>query len=151
FNADGSEAEMCGNAIRCVAKYVVEAQLVSADEFPIETGAGILSVEIVERTGSRVDQVRVNMGRPILEAEMIPTTLTGNPPQDVTLPVGDRSLVVTCVSMGNPHCVTFVEEITDEQVLGLGPRVEVHPAFPKRVNVEFIKVLSSSEFHMRVW
>lgn len=151
FNVDGSEAEMCGNAIRCVAKYVAEAQLVTADEFPIETGAGILSVEIVERTGSRVDQVRVNMGRPILEAEVIPTTLSGNPPQDVTLRVGDRSLVVTCVSMGNPHCVTFVEEITDEQVLGLGPRVEVHPAFPKRVNVEFIKVLSSSEFDMRVW
>jgi diaminopimelate epimerase len=151
FNADGSEAEMCGNALRCVAKYAAEQQLVTGDRFPIETGAGVLSVEIVERNGNRVDLVRVNMGRPILEAERIPTTLAGNPPQDVTLEVGDEALVVTCVSMGNPHCVTFVDEITDEQVLGLGPQVEVHPAFPKRINVEFIKVRSSSEFDMRVW
>lgn len=151
FNADGSEAEMCGNALRCVAKYAAEQQLVTGDEFPIETGAGVLRVELVERLGKRVDQVRVNMGRPILEAAQIPTTLSGNPPQDVKLDVGDQTLAVTCVSMGNPHCVTFVDEITDEQVLGLGPHIEVHPAFPKRINVEFIKVLSSSEFDMRVW
>src|SRR5690606_29059244 len=84
FNADGSEAEMCGNALRCVAKYVAERELVTGNEFPIETGAGVLTVEIVERSGNRVGQVRVNMGRPILDAERIPTTLSGNPPQDVT-------------------------------------------------------------------
>ena len=151
FNADGSEAEMCGNALRCVAKYAAEQQLVTDAQFPIETGAGVLEVAIVEREGNRVDQVRVNMGRPILEASDIPTTLSGTPPQDVPLDVGDESIVVTCVSMGNPHCVTFVDNITDQQVLGLGPQLEVHPAFPNRINVEFIKVLSSSEFDMRVW
>lgn len=151
FNADGSEAEMCGNALRCVAKYIAEQQLATEDEFPVETGAGVLTVQIVGRCGNRVDQVRVNMGRPTLEAERIPTTLQGNPPQDVKMEVGDQTLVVTCVSMGNPHCVTFVDEITDAQVLGLGPQVEVHPAFPRRINVEFIKVLSSDEFDMRVW
>jgi diaminopimelate epimerase len=151
FNADGSEAEMCGNALRCVAKYAAEQQIATGDEFSIETGAGLLTVEIVGRNGNRVDLVRVNMGRPILEAEQIPTTLAGSPPQNVKLEVKDESLVVTCISMGNPHCVVFVDEITDQQVLGLGPQVEVHPAFPRRVNVEFIKVLSSSEFEMRVW
>jgi diaminopimelate epimerase len=151
FNVDGTEAEMCGNALRCVAKYAAEQEIVTQDEFPVETGNGLLSVRIDSRTGTRVDQVRVNMGRPILEAAEIPTTLPGAPPQDVSLDVGGTSLQVTCVSMGNPHCVTFVDEITDEQVLGIGPQIERHSAFPNRVNVEFIKVRSPSEFDMRVW
>lgn len=151
FNADGSEAEMCGNALRCVAKYAAEHALATGDEFVIETGAGHLSVTIAQRTGGRVDQVRVNMGRPILSAAEIPTTLAGTPPQDVPLEVGGQTVTVTCVSMGNPHCVTFVEEISDAHVLELGPQIERHAAFPRRVNVEFIKVLSPSEFEMRVW
>ena len=151
FSADGSEAEMCGNGLRCVAKYAAESGLAPGDEFAIETGAGVLKVRVVERTGRRVDQVLVNMGRPVLEAADVPTTLPGSPPQDVALDVDGESLKVTCVSMGNPHCVTFVEEITDEHVLGLGPQIERHAAFPNRVNAEFIKVRSPGEFDMRVW
>jgi diaminopimelate epimerase len=151
FNADGSEAEMCGNALRCVAKYLADQGLVRGDEFAVETGRGLLSVAVVDRTGGQVRQVRVNMGRPILESERIPTTLPGDPPRDVTLAVKDRTFPVTCVSMGNPHCVMFVDRISDELVLGLGPQVEHHPAFPRRVNVEFIRVHSPGEFDMRVW
>lgn len=151
FNADGSEAEMCGNAIRCVAKYAIEQGLADGDEFPIETGAGLLTVAIVEKLGNRVEQVRVNMGPPILAASKVPTTLPGEPPLNEPLTVGNEMLEVTCVSMGNPHCVTFVEEITDAHVLTLGPKIEKHPAFPNRVNVEFIRVLSPDAFEMRVW
>ncbi|MBX3437411.1 MAG: diaminopimelate epimerase [Planctomycetaceae bacterium] len=151
FNADGSEAEMCGNAIRCVAKYASEAGLADGDRFSIETGKGVLTVTIVERSGGRVEQVQVNMGAPILRGEDIPTTLPGNPPLSVPLAVGDEILEVTCVSMGNPHCVTFVDEITDRHVLQLGPQIERHAAFPNRVNAEFISVISPEAFEMRVW
>jgi diaminopimelate epimerase len=150
FNADGSEAEMCGNAIRCVAKLIRERGLSSNDELTIETGNGILTLQCFSNNGT-IDRVRVDMGPPILEAALIPTTLPGNPPIGVTLEVAGKSLKVTCVSMGNPHCVTFVDEITDDWVLGVGPKLEVHPAFPRRVNAEFIQVLNRQEFNMRVW
>ena len=91
------------------------------------------------------------MGEPILEAEKIPTTLAGSPPINVLLPVGDETLSVTCVSMGNPHCVSFVDEITDALVLGIGPKVERHPVFPKRVNAEFVKVHKPDDVAVRVW
>ncbi len=151
FNADGSEAEMCGNALRCVAKYAVEQGLASGDEFPVETGTGLLTVSIVEKSGRRVDQVQVNMGAPTLKSSDIPTTLPGDPPLGVPLPIGEDSFEVTCVSMGNPHCITFVEEITDAHVLTLGPQIETHAAFPNRVNAEFVRVLSPDAFEMRVW
>jgi diaminopimelate epimerase len=95
--------------------------------------------------------VRVNMGTPILEAAKIPTTLAGDPPIRQKLQAGDREFEVTCVSMGNPHCITFVDQITDDWVLRIGPQIERHPAFPRRVNAEFIQVLSPREFRMRVW
>ncbi|MCA9111161.1 MAG: diaminopimelate epimerase [Planctomycetaceae bacterium] len=151
FNADGSEAEMCGNALRCVAKYAAEEGLAQGDEFPIETGTGVLTVSIAGRSGPRVDRVRVNMGAPILVSHDIPTTLPGDPPRNVALEVGGETFEVTCVSMGNPHCVIFVDEITDRLVLNVGPQIEHHPAFPNRVNVEFIRVISPAEFEMRVW
>src|SRR5262249_19730397 len=107
FNADGSEAEMCGNGIRCVAKYVHDHGLVRKPTLTVETGRGVLTLEL-ETTGGMARQVRVDMGEPILEAARIPTTLPGNPPLDVPLSVVDRIFRVTCVSMGNPHCVAFV-------------------------------------------
>ncbi|MEX0715048.1 MAG: diaminopimelate epimerase [Planctomycetaceae bacterium] len=192
FNADGSEAEMCGNGVRCVAKYVYDHRIARRDRLRIETARGTLEVALRVVEGS-VASVRVNMGRPILEALRIPTTLPGDPPVDAMLPLevtsGEKvtsevevtsdelrvtregigsesssmppahaplvtrhsSLVVTCVSMGNPHCVVFVDEPSDDWVLGLGPRIERHPAFPNRVNVEFVQVLSPGEIRMRVW
>ncbi len=151
FNADGSEAEMCGNALRCVVKYAVESGLASGDEFAVETGAGLLKVTVVEHQGPAVTQVRVNMGAPILSGPEIPTTLPGSPPLNVPLTVGGREFPVTCVSMGNPHCITFVEDLTDDWVLQIGPQLEVHPAFPRRVNAEFVQIVSPREFRMRVW
>src|SRR5262249_24175795 len=101
--------------------------------------------------GGRVPQARVDRGEPILEASRIPTTLAGNPPVDVPLTVDDRTFRVTCVSMGNPHCVTFVDAIDDKLVHGIGPRVERHPAFPRRTNAEFVRVVKPDEVTVRVW
>jgi len=150
FNADGSESEMCGNGLRCVAKYVFDHGIVTRDKLALETGRGILHVEIEHHQG-KARRVRVNMGEPILIGERIPTTLPGDPPVDVPVVVGDTTLKVTCVSIGNPHCVTFVDEITDALVLGIGPKIEKHTAFPRRTNVEFVKVNRPDDLTMRVW
>ena len=150
FNADGSEAEMCGNGIRCVAKYVYDHGLCRRERLRIETGAGVLAVHVQTHDGL-VQQVRVDMGSPILEASQIPTKLPGSPVVDVPLEVAGQRWNVTCVSMGNPHCVLFVPEATDELVLGLGPRIETAPEFPARVNVEFVEVIGPGEVRQRTW
>jgi diaminopimelate epimerase len=150
FNVDGSEAEMCGNGLRCVAKYVYDHGIKRAEKLTIQTGNGNLAVDCEVRNG-KVERVRVNMGQPILEAAKIPTKLAGNPPLDAPLTVAGHTLQVTCVSMGNPHCVTYVERATDELVLGLGPKIEHAPAFPARVNVEFIEIISPREIRQRTW
>jgi len=151
YNADGSRAEMCGNGIRCVAKYVYDHGLAKKQQLQIATGAGLLALDL-EIESSKVRRVRVDMGEPILEAGRIPTTLPGCPVNDVALPVDGRTLQVTAVSMGNPHCVVFVENPTDELVLGLGPKIERDEEhFPNRVNVEFVQVLSPREVRQRTW
>ncbi|MHB1426661.1 MAG: diaminopimelate epimerase [Gemmataceae bacterium] len=150
YNADGSEAEMCGNGVRCVAKFIYDHGLVRKSPLTIETGRGVLTLEL-EIAGGMVRQVRVDMGEPILRAERIPTTLVGDPPLEAVLEVAGQTLPVACVSMGNPHCITFVDDITDTLVLGLGPRMERHPAFPRRVNVEFVRVNRPDDVTMRVW
>lgn len=150
FNADGSESEMCGNGVRCVAKYVFDHRLAEKPQLKIETGRGVLDLSL-EIHGGRATRVRVNMGQPILCSSEIPTTLPGDPPVNATLAVGGRELSVTCVSMGNPHCITYVDQLSDEWVLGIGPQVEKHAAFPRRVNAEFVEVLSPTEIRMRVW
>jgi diaminopimelate epimerase len=150
FNNDGSESEMCGNGVRCVAKFVYDHGIAKKTALAIETGRGVLKLEL-ETAGGKCHQVRVDMGEPILVAENIPTTLLGTPPQEVPLVIDGVELKVTCVSMGNPHCITFVNEITNEMVLGIGPKVEKHPAFPRRTNVEFVRVDNPGEITMRVW
>ena len=150
YNADGSESEMCGNGIRCVAKFVYDRGLVRKSPLTIETGRGVLTLELEVSAGA-VRQVRVDMGEPILHAERIPTTLPGDPPLEAPLQVGEQTLRVTCVSMGNPHCIAFVDEIADAHVLGLGPQIERHAAFPRRVNVEFVRVNRPDDVTMRVW
>ncbi len=150
FNADGSEAEMCGNGIRCVAKYVFDHGHCQSDQLQIETEAGVLSVQLVVEH-QQVEQVRVDMGQPILDGEKIPTTWTGSPVVNQALSVAGHDLEVTCVSMGNPHCVVFVEKLTDELVLQVGPQIEQAAQFPARVNVEFVEVLSSTEVRQRTW
>lgn len=150
FNADGSEAEMCGNAIRCVAKYVYDHSIARKTTLAIETGRGVLSLELEIEKGE-CQRARVDLGEPILEAAFIPTQLAGNPPLNAVLSVGGKELLVTCVSMGNPHCVCFVEQASDDWVLGLGPQIEHHPLFPRRTNVEFVEVLSRSQVRQRTW
>jgi len=150
FNADGSEAEMCGNAVRCVAKYVFDHGLVRKPTLTVETGRGVLSLD-AELAGERVARVRVDMGEPILQADQIPTTLPGSPVVNAELPIGARRLRVTCVSMGNPHCVCYVPKLSDYWVLRIGPKVEIDPHFPRRANAEFVEVISRGEVRMRVW
>jgi diaminopimelate epimerase len=150
FNNDGSESEMCGNGVRCVAKFVYDHGIAKKTALAIETGRGVLNLEL-ETAGGKCHQVRVDMGEPILIAENIPTTLLGTPPLEVPLVIDGVELKVTCVSMGNPHCITFVKEITNDMVLGIGPKVEKHSAFPRRTNVEFVRVDNPGEITMRVW
>jgi diaminopimelate epimerase len=152
FNADGSESEMCGNGIRCVAKYVYDHGIATRDQLRIETGAGILSLQIHAKNGL-AEQITVDMGEPRLEASLIPTTLAPAGQQVVNVPIEikGRKLFATCVSMGNPHCVIFVPEIDDELVLGIGPLIEKDDRFPKKVNVEFVEVLARGEVNQRTW
>ena len=150
FNSDGSEAEMCGNGLRCVAKYVYDHGIVDRDKLSVETGAGVLAVEL-EVDGGAARRVRVDMGPPILEGADVPTTLPGNPVVNAALAVGDQCLDVSCVSMGNPHCIIFVKQATDELVLGVGPGIEVDEHFPAQVNVEFVEVISPTELRQRTW
>jgi len=150
YNADGSPAEMCGNGLRCVAKYVYDHGIRRAERLTIQTGRGNLTVDL-ETSGGRVGRVCVNMGPPITEPAKIPTKLAGSPPLDVPLTVDGHTLQVTAVSMGNPHCVTYVERATDELVLGLGPKIEHSPLFPARTNVEFVEILAPGEVRQRTW
>ncbi|MFO0906645.1 MAG: diaminopimelate epimerase [Pirellulales bacterium] len=150
FNADGSESEMCGNGIRCVAKFVYDHGIARKPTLKIETGAGVLTLDL-ETRGGVVERVRVDMGEPILEAARIPTNLPGSPVVNAPLAVAGRTLAATCVSMGNPHCVIFVEQATDELVLGVGPKIEHDANFPARVNVEFVEVASPREVRQRTW
>ncbi len=150
FNADGSPSEMCGNGIRCVAKYVYDHGIASRETLQIESAGEIYNLELSVREGL-VDQVRVDMGEPILEAAKIPTTLAGKPVANVPLILDGNDWSVTCVSMGNPHCVIFVDAPTDYLVHTVGPLVEGDSHFPNRVNVEFVEVVSRSELRQRTW
>jgi diaminopimelate epimerase len=152
FNSDGSEAEMCGNGVRCVAKYAYDHGLVAKEVIAVETGAGVLTLQLYPGPAGRVDKVRVNMGLPRLTRGEIP--LTGDPAEQVVnvpLTILDRTLAITCVSMGNPHCVIFVDDVENFPVEKYGSLIEHHPLFPKRTNVEFVEVRSRSEVRQRTW
>ena len=151
-NADGSQAEMCGNGIRCLAKYAFDHGLAKKKEMRVETGAGVLSLKLHLGVDELVEEVTVDMGEPVLEASQVPTTLvpTGSVVNH-SVEFKGRTFAVTCVSMGNPHCVIFVPEATDELVLGIGPIIESDPRFPNRINVEFVEVVSESEVRQRTW
>ncbi len=152
FNADGSEAEMCGNAIRCVAKYLCDNGYCDGDQVRIQTGAGIMEIAIKRDKHGNFELARVNMGKPVLKGPAIPVNIDLEPVKSASIALNDDiSYQMTCVSMGNPHAVIFVDKITDEQVLLHGPMLEKHQLFPKRSNIEFVKVLSRNEIEMRVW
>ncbi len=150
FNADGSEAEMCGNGIRCVAKYVYDHKLTNKTEISVESGAGVKYLTLFVENG-HVEQVRVDMGEPILEPAQIPVVADGDKVVDEPIEVGGKTWNMTCVSMGNPHAVVFVEDTEKFELEKYGPLFENHERFPKRTNTEFVQVLSRTEANMRVW
>lgn len=154
FNADGSEAEMCGNGVRCVAKYAADHGLVPATSSAVrvETLAGLKAIELVRGATGKVEAARVDMGVPHLNRSEIP--MNGSPEEravDVPLEVAGRSYRVTALSMGNPHCVVFVPTVDDLPLDELGPAFERHPVFPRRVNAEFCRVIDDATLQMRVW
>jgi len=152
FNADGSEAEMCGNGLRCVAKFVYERGISRSNPMRIETGAGILTVDLFVDADDRVEKVRVDMGRPRLVRSEIPMTgPAGERAVEIPIEAGGQLLRATCVSMGNPHCVVFVDDVDAFPVTEVGPLLETHPMFPRRINVEFVQVLNRTEVRQRTW
>ncbi|TYO97359.1 diaminopimelate epimerase [Desulfallas thermosapovorans] len=150
INSDGSVAEMCGNAIRCVAKYAYEHKLVDKTKMTVETGAGIMVPELIIENG-KVIAVRVDMGMPGLEREQIPMTGPAGRVINEPLAAGDHVFHITTVSMGNPHCVIFVPDVAAVPLENWGRLVETHPVFPRKTNVEFVQVLNDKEVRMRVW
>lgn len=150
FNADGSEAEMCGNGIRCFAKYVYERNIVPKTEMKVETLAGTI-VSRLEIKGNGVANITVDMGKPRLERSSIPMKGPEGKVISEELEVDGELYKITAVSMGNPHCVIFVDELEKLYLKSIGPRIETHPAFPQKTNVEFVKVEGPDEVTMRVW
>ena len=154
FNPDGSEAEMCGNGVRCFAKFLFDRNLTAGSrEISVQTGAGLLHLQVTPGPDGKAAAVRVDMGAPVLKPSQVPTVLVeGDAPViNVPLEVGDLTLAITAVSMGNPHAVTFVDDVQSYPVETVGPQVEHHPAFPRRTNTEFIQVVSEREIVFRVW
>ena len=151
MNSDGSEAEQCGNAIRCVSKYVFDHGLIQKTEISIETiGAGAQNVQLFLKDG-KVDTVRVDMGQPILKGTQVPTTIDQDIVKDYPLEVDGREFRFSAVSMGNPHCVIYVEDAINMDLQTWGPKLETHPMFPRKINVEFVTVKSRDYVDMRVW
>lgn len=151
YNADGSQGEMCGNGIRCVAKYVYDYGLTDKETISVETLAGIKHLELTIEEG-KVALVRVNMGSPELVPEKIPVATEGERAINVPLEVKGNSYQMNCVSMGNPHCVIFMEEdVRNLNLEAIGPDFENHQRFPKRINTEFVNVLDNQTLRMRVW
>ncbi len=151
MNSDGSEAEQCGNAIRCVAKYVYDHKLASGENLTIETiGAGVQPLTIQAENGV-AKTVRVDMGAPILEGAKIPVAVDGEPVVDQPIEALGETFRFTAVSMGNPHCVIYVDDAVNFDLGKWGPVLEKHPLFPKKVNVEFATVNSREQIDMRVW
>ena len=151
FNADGSQAEMCGNAIRCVGKYVYDHGMTEKESIAVETLAGIKYLDFTIEDG-KVTWVRVDMGEPELRPEFIPVIAEGESVINEPIHAAGKDWEMTCVSMGNPHCVIFIDEpVKDFPLHEIGPQFECHERFPKRINTEFIEVLDRKTVNMRVW
>ncbi len=150
FNSDGSEAEMCGNAIRCVGKYVYDNRLTDKKEIGIETLAGVKYLTLNVRD-QKVETVRVDMGEPILIPKHIPVNSDMELFKSQPVYVLDKEFLVTCVSMGNPHAVSYVEDTDKFDLYKYGPIMETHPLYPKKINAEFVQVIDRTTLKMRVW
>ena len=150
FNADGSEAEMCGNGIRCVGKFVYDKGLTNKTEVTIETLAGVKTLQLYVENG-KVKTVKVDMGEPILTPKEIPVISAEEPVKNLTLQAKDKEFKFTCVSMGNPHAITIVKDTKAFEVDTYGKLLEVDKVFPNKTNVEFIEIVDKNHIKMRVW
>jgi diaminopimelate epimerase len=151
FNADGSEAEMCGNGIRCFAKYVYERKIVEKLKFKVETLAGIMEPELQLGESGKVEMVRVDMGKPNLERAQIPMQGAAGRVIGETISVNGKDFTITSMLMGVPHTVVFVDNIDDIDIYTDGPAIERHPLFPRKTNVNFVQVLNGSAIRVRTW
>jgi len=151
FNPDGSEAEMCGNGIRCVAAYSYDRGLCPRTQMSVETGAGIRHATLTLDDLGRTDAVRVDMGVPVLKGEEIPSVFAGAPVKMRPLEAGGKAWPVTLVNVGNPHAVIFVKDVEAAPVETVGPILETDAAFPRRANIEFVQVVDRERLSMRVW
>ena len=150
YNADGSEGKMCGNGIRCVAKYVYDNKMTDKTTITVETLSGIKTLELNVKN-DKVETVKVNMGTPILLPKDVPVVSNKDKVVDEPIVIDDKEYRITCVSMGNPHAITFIENTDDLKIETIGPKFENNPIFPDRVNTEFIQVLDRNTVKMRVW
>lgn len=150
YNADGSQAEMCGNGIRCVGKYVYDYGLTNKTQVSVETLAGIKYLDLIVEN-QKVTSVTVDMGMPVLCPSEIPVALDQEQAVDVPIVINDCEYRMTCVSMGNPHAVIFVDHVHDFPLSTIGPLFECHQLFPNRINTEFVEIINDSEVNMRVW
>jgi diaminopimelate epimerase len=150
FNADGSEGKMCGNAVRCIGKYLYERGIAVKDTIELETLSGIKTLRLKVKDGM-VETVGVDMGAPVLEPGKIPVDLQGERIVDRPVQIGSRPWNITCLSMGNPHCAVFTSRIDEMDLEKIGPEFENDPLFPERINTEFVEVLDASTLKMRVW
>ena len=150
YNSDGSLGAMCGNGIRCVGKYVYDYGLTDQTRVSVETKSGIKFLDLTAKQG-KVSQVEVDMGEPVLKPESVPVSLEGDSVIDREFTLGEKKYRITCVSMGNPHCVVPVENVQELEIEKMGPLFEHHSLFPDRVNTEFIRVLDRENVQMRVW
>lgn len=151
FNADGSEAQMCGNASRCIAKYVYDHRMTAKKEFTLETLAGVKVLHVFTNAEDKVEKVTVNMGQPILRPADIPVVSDSEKCVDEPIIVMGEERRMTCVSMGNPHAVYFVDAVENLDLEKMGPSYENHERFPQRTNSEFVELYDSSHARMRVW
>jgi diaminopimelate epimerase len=151
YNQDGSQAQMCGNGIRCVGKFVYDKRMTTKKEITIETLAGIKVLNLTVNDG-KVEKVKVDMGEPILAPEKIPVISEEEPVKNLNLKIEDKDFKFTCVSMGNPHAITFIDEdVEDFDINKYGRIAEIDKAFPEKTNVEFINVIDENNIKMRVW
>jgi diaminopimelate epimerase len=151
YNVDGTLAEMCGNALRCVAKFLYDKDIARKEQLRIMTGAGLLSADILKVQAGKAEEIRLDMGAPVLSGPDIPTTFEDDPVVNHAIDIEGRTFEVTCVSMGNPHCVIYVDQVADYPVEKWGPVIETSRYFPNRVNVEFVQILSTNEVIQRTW
>lgn len=150
YNADGSQGAMCGNGIRCVAKYMYDYGLTDKTSISVETKSGIKYLDLTVKDG-KVETVKVNMGTPILKSTDIPVASDMEQVIDQPIEVDGKTWKITCVSMGNPHAITYIDDVKNLEIEKIGPKFENHEMFPDRVNTEFVRVIDRHTVEMRVW